>query len=600
LYVVEAWNHTVRKITPGGLVTTLAGLAGERGSADGSGSAARFSGPVGVAVDGLGNIYVADGDNHLIRKITSAGSVSTLAGLAGQKGSSDGLGTTARFRQPSGVAVDSGGILYVTDQNNHTIRKITPAGVVTTLVGRPSSYALGPGSDGPRGLAQFALPRGVAADVAGNVYVAEATAVRKINANGQVTTLAGALGQPGWVDGPTNVARFDGATGIAPDSSGNLYVTERNNHAVRKITPAGLVSTLWGGPQSTLIPEGVTVDNADIVYVPDRRTGYVWRYTAQIGWSPLTDSSGSPARFGDPRGVAVDGQGNVYVAIYQNAILRLTPGGKLSTLAGVIGQWGNYEDGTGSSARISGPRDLAFDKDGGLLFLDNCRLRRVTPDGVVTTLAGDIYEVGNMDGTGRAVRFGSLEVKPSGLACDAAGRVYVVDEYNGTVRIGFKACADRPVVDVLVAPVGVTRQLDTAPQTADGWQWTWIRRPANSQAQLSSATIRNPTFTPDVPDLFIFRLQATNSVTGEVALRTLEIRATPTNSSILTPPQRQTDGSMQLSLIAQTNAGYTLTVSSNLSTWTNWTNVTPANIVTPLTDSDAVDQAHRFYRAQSP
>ena len=150
-------------------MTTLAGLAGSSGSADGTGSAARFNSPSGVAVDSGGNVYVSDDYNHTIRKVTAGGVVTTLAGLAGSSGSADGAGSGARFYYPYGVAVDSGGNVYVADNENHTIRKVTAGGVVTTLAGLAGSYG---SADGTGSAARFIEPRGVAVDGAGNVYVA--------------------------------------------------------------------------------------------------------------------------------------------------------------------------------------------------------------------------------------------------------------------------------------------------------------------------------------------------------------------------------------------------------------------------------------------
>ena len=155
VYVADTYNHTIRKITPAGVVSTLAGLAGSCGSADGTGANARFYYPYGVAVDSAGNVYVADTDNHTIRKITPGGVVSTLAGLAGSSGSADGTGANARFHYPSGVAVDSAGNVYVADTDNHTIRKITPAGVVSTLAGLAGSYG---SADGTGANARFYQP----------------------------------------------------------------------------------------------------------------------------------------------------------------------------------------------------------------------------------------------------------------------------------------------------------------------------------------------------------------------------------------------------------------------------------------------------------
>jgi hypothetical protein len=179
VYVADTRNYTIRKITPGGVVTTLAGLAGVSGSADGTGSAAQFWDPTGVAVDSSGNVYVADSNNYTIRQITPGGVVTTLAGLAGTFGSADGTGSAALFYQPAGVAVDSSGKVCVADQNNNTIRQITPGGVVTTLAGL-AGYVVG-SDDGTGSAARFDFPQGVAVDGSGNVYVGDTgnTAIRK-------------------------------------------------------------------------------------------------------------------------------------------------------------------------------------------------------------------------------------------------------------------------------------------------------------------------------------------------------------------------------------------------------------------------------------
>ena len=171
------------------------GLAGSYGSADGTGSAARFYCPCGVAVDSAGNVYVADSDNHTIRKVTPGGVVTTLAGLAGSSGSADGTGSAARFYDPYGVAVDSAGNVYVADYRNHTIRKVTPGGVVTTLAGLAGSSG---SADGTGSAARFYYPYGVAVDSAGNVYVADTcnNTIRKVTPGGVVTTLAGVAGYP--------------------------------------------------------------------------------------------------------------------------------------------------------------------------------------------------------------------------------------------------------------------------------------------------------------------------------------------------------------------------------------------------------------------
>ncbi|MEZ4364380.1 MAG: hypothetical protein R3B48_29665 [Kofleriaceae bacterium] len=198
-------------------MTTLAGASGMQGGADGTGAAARFAFPWGVAVDSAGTVYVADSGNSTIRKVTAAGVVTTLAGTAGMLGSADGTGAEARFQIPLGVAVDSAGNVYVADQSNSTIRKVTAAGVVTTLAGTAGMRG---SADGTGAAARFAFPLGVAVDSAGNVYVADRgnSTIRKVTAAGVVTTLAGRAGMTGITLGTTPGFAFPLGLVIAGDS----------------------------------------------------------------------------------------------------------------------------------------------------------------------------------------------------------------------------------------------------------------------------------------------------------------------------------------------------------------------------------------------
>lgn len=232
VYVADTENNEIRKITPGGVVTTLAG-SNASGSADGIGPAASFRYPSDIAVDASSNVYVADTGNNEIRKITPAGIVTTLAGTTA-KGSADGVGNAASFYGPYGVAVDANGNVYVADRSNHEIRKVTPGGVVTTLAG---STTMG-SADGVGNAAAFAGPSGVEVDAAGNVYVADSGnfEIRKITPAGIVTTLAGSTTQ-GTADGIGPAASFNLPWGLAVDASGNVYVADHSNNMIRKITP---------------------------------------------------------------------------------------------------------------------------------------------------------------------------------------------------------------------------------------------------------------------------------------------------------------------------------------------------------------------------
>jgi sugar lactone lactonase YvrE len=277
VYVADTANDVIRKITADGMVSTLAGAAHSHGSADGQGNQARFWAPFGIAVDASGVIYVADTANNTIRKITPGGMVSTLAGLAGHPGTNDGANFSARFRNPWSVAVDSSNNVFVADMSNDTIRKITPAGMVHTFAGHPGMIG---NTDGFGNDARFDNPFAVAVDSAGDVYVSDSAnnAIRKITPNRVVTTLAGLPGYAGNADGSGTDARFWNPQGLAVDSAGNLYVADTGNNLIRKITPMGVVTTLLESSQGDEVvsqsvhlngPGGVAVDSAGNVYVAD-------------------------------------------------------------------------------------------------------------------------------------------------------------------------------------------------------------------------------------------------------------------------------------------------------------------------------------------
>jgi sugar lactone lactonase YvrE len=461
-------GHAIWKLSPTGVATLLAGSPGISGAVDGPGNAARFNDPSGIAVDRLGNVYVSDFQNHTIRKISRDGTVTTLAGLAGVSGTADGVGATARFNAPLGVAADEGGNLFVADANSSTIRKVTPAGLVTTFAGVPGSF--GPGRAG-----EFRRPYGVTVDRAGNVYVSDHidTVIRKITPAGQVTTLAGTSGFTGATDGTGSAARFVSPFGVAADTAGNLFVADRGNHTIRRVTPDGVVTTVAGlaplagsrdgsGMAARFnAPYGLAVDNAGNIYVTDtfntlvRRidaSGVVTTFAGVLASNGSVDGSGDIARFNEPYGVAVDEAGAIFVADrFNHTVRRISTTGVVTTVAGSAGEPGSA-DGIASAARFSNPMGLTIDRMGNLYIADsgNGTIRKLT-NGVVTTIAGTAGMAGNQDGVGGAARF----FQPQAIALDGAGNLYIADTLN-TSR--FRTSAIRKL-----APTGIVTTLAQAP-----------------------------------------------------------------------------------------------------------------------------------------
>lgn len=273
IYVADNGNSVIRKIS-GGVVTTFAGSVS--GNADGLGAKARFGSPTGIALDDVGNLYVTDGTNRNIRKITSDGKVTTVAGN-GDYGHTNGSVYTASFTSPSGIAVDKAGNIYIADTYDNRIRKITPAGEVSTFAG---SGSMGK-EDGQGEAASFSYPTGMSIDAAGNLYIADSAGnrIRRISTSGVVSTLAGSGLFGGHADGAAATATFNQPIGITIDNAGFIYVAEVRNRLVRKLSPSGQVSTLAGG-----------------------------------GDSYKTDGIGRVASFASPKGIAVDKLGNLFLA----------------------------------------------------------------------------------------------------------------------------------------------------------------------------------------------------------------------------------------------------------------------------------------------
>ncbi len=448
VYVADQGNSTIRMVAPNGTVTTVAGSPGNSGSTDGNAASARFQNPLGLAVDAVGNIYVADTNNSTIRRI-SAGVVTTLAGSAGLYGTTDGIGSSARFGYPYGLTVDASGNIYIADNTSYTIRKLDTTGRVTTVAGSAGAKAL---LDGAGTAARFYSPRAMALDSAGNLYIADYNAIRKMTPAGVVTTLAGSL-TAGSADGAGTSATFSGICGIALDAAGNLYVTDGANATIRKVTTTGIVTTLAGsaglpgylnGSGSTARfhqPWGITTLPSGNLAVADESNCVIRTLTTSgtvgtLAGTPRgfgsSDGTGSTARFSTPVGLAMDTAGNTYVADYANHTIRkVTPGGVVTTVAGSAGLPGST-NGVGSLARFKNPNAVAVDSTGILYVADygNHTIRRIALDGTVTTLAGVVGAPGMVNGLAASAKF----YYPCSLVVGTDGTVYVADTTNNQIR----------------------------------------------------------------------------------------------------------------------------------------------------------------------
>lgn len=392
-FIPYPFEYEVVRVDATGSISVLAG--GSPGSADGLGTAAEFNEPTGVALSSSGNLVVADQLNQEIRVITPTGEVSTLAGAA-PFGWVNGLGQAARFTAPTGVAVNAAGDLFVADTYSYTVRKIDPSGTVTTLAGNPGVYG---DANGMGSAAEFDNPHSVAVDANGNVFVGEIADIRKVAPDGSVTAFAGLPGAPGLADGVGPAARFNYPGRMAFDNNGNLWVCDTDNGVVRRITPLGAVTT-----------------------VP-------------IPW-PESCS---------PTGICFDAQQNVYIADSENEVIyKYAPGGPLTILAGQYGISG-YTDGPGAGALFDQPTDLGTDQAGFIYVADanNEVVRRIAPDGTVSTVAGAAGIIGSADGIGYAARFNGYDASFA-VASDPSGNIYVGDWGNCTVRKGVPAAVELP------------------------------------------------------------------------------------------------------------------------------------------------------------
>ena len=463
IYIVDQGNNRIRKVGISGIMTTVAGTGIGGYSGDGGqATAAELYYPSGITTDMAGNIYVSDGGNNCIRKITAAGIISTFAGnsTAGY-GGDGGPATSAELNGPQGIAIDTSGNLYIADISNERVRKVDTAGIITTVAGNGIPGYTGDGI--PATSAEMDFPWDVATDRKGNFYISDYnnSRVRKVDTAGMITTIAG-NGIHGYSGdgGPATAAEIKTQSGLFADTSGNVYFSDGFNFRVRKIDTGGVITTVAGdgnpgfsgngGPADSARfckAAGLTMDRLGNIFVADN-------YNNQVRKISITDTittfAGQNGFFCDgvaaahteisvPENIVVDTSGNVLVADYYNNRIRLIDAsGTISTVAGngVSGIRASFsgDGGNADSAQIFYPTAVAVDHNGNIYIADtyNFRIRKVNAtDGVITTIAGNGSGVFSGDGgPATAAELGY----PSGVAVDTAGNVYIADGGNARIR----------------------------------------------------------------------------------------------------------------------------------------------------------------------
>ena len=443
LYIADRNNHRVRKVNAEGIITTIAGMADEGFSGDeGPATSAQLDSPSGVAVDEGGYIFIADTGNNRIRQIDPDGLITTLAG--GEDGD-NGSDTGGQLAAPRDVALDSDGNLYVTDSGNHQIHAISDTGMATRVAGIE-----GLGDGGPATEARLLEPTGLAL-VDGTIYITDTgnNRIRQVDTNGIITTFAGS-GERGDAgdDGPALEAQFNGPSLIAVDAEGNVYISDRLNHRVRKVDTNGIITNVAGsgergpfedqtaigdgGPATEarlILPTGLALDAAGNLYITDpgnhriRRVDTQGRITTLAGSGERSFSGdegpAEEAQLTTPVGFELDADGNFYVADFawpRNRIRKIDSSGIITTIA--------------ETASFGG---LTVDLEGNVYIVESTvgRILKLTPEGMLTIIAGSNQP--GFSGDGGPATQAQLD-QPKGIEVDANGNVYFADSENNRIR----------------------------------------------------------------------------------------------------------------------------------------------------------------------
>ncbi len=457
LYIGDPDAHRIRKVTPTGLITTVAGTGQPGFSGDGSAAIfAELSSPIGVGVDANGSLYIADGGNFRVRKVTSNGIITTIAG--GGLSSTEGVPATSAAMVPFGLTVDPEGNVYIADIQNFRVRRVGTDGLIRTVAGNGQQ-----GFSGDGGLAigaSISFPVAAALDDSGILYFTDRATfrLRRVSTTGLITTVAGNGQYRAYRDGIASTdAPLRSPDGLGVDSSGNLYFAERDRARIRRVSPNGVISTVAGtgdhgffgdnGQARNAVlsfPRGLTADAAGNLYFSDGFNHRIRKITA-AGVISTIAGNGIPGFSGDngpgtgaaiilPEGVAVDSAGNVYFAVpLGQRIRKVNAAGIISTFAGNGKKDFAGDNGPASQASLSSPFGVAADARGNVYIADtsNHRVRKVAADGRITTVAGTGRA--GFSGDGGPALLADLN-SPVSLTADAEGNIFVADQRNERVR----------------------------------------------------------------------------------------------------------------------------------------------------------------------
>jgi uncharacterized protein (TIGR03437 family) len=445
LYIADTNNNRIRKITTDGIVTTVAGngKAGYNGD-NIQATSASLNYPIGVAVDAAGNLYIADADNQLVRMVSPQGIITTVAGVlrgSGQVSFADDIPAVNAGIIPEGIAIDAAGNLLLSDFATNRVRKVSN-GVITTIAGNGTQDFSGDGGSALQ--ATLNSPTGLAVDADGNVYIGDSQneRVRKLTLDGNIGTAAGnGLFRYSGDGGPATSATLYLPYSIARDKSGNLYIVEPEQSRVRKVAPNGIITTFAGtGEQGyngdnipatgakLWFPSGVAVDGIGAVYIADQLNGRIRRV------APDGTIASIAVDLDGPQSLLIDPTGNLFISeTHGNIVRKITPAGVSAIYAGNGKQSFSGDGGPATQAALNAPAGLGIDQQGNLYIADslNHRIRKVTPQGVISTLAGNGIEAFSGDG-GPAIA-ASFDT-PSAVIADAAGNLYIGDLDNFRIR----------------------------------------------------------------------------------------------------------------------------------------------------------------------